>query len=233
MQVGKYRSVLSDAVVSADQWFEGRAPPRPDTNLNYGVPETDNDTEMKSYDACCPCEMSKSQLSDVHIEMGMEFQDRNGKDRTLTVNRAVHTVHPQDPKRRTYIDTDTYTRSTNKLQHFYGGVAVHLQNPTGKRKAMSAAPVQPSTVNGMPVETAYNESTPTPSLNANTVPAKSSTVDVLSNYPNVVQFTLDTMQSVPAGVPTTNTQQTGAELAITANKAFAASVNRFMPPKKP
>jgi len=169
-------------------------------------------------------------IKDVHVETGMKFQDRNGKDRKLTVKKNVHEVHPTDPDRYTYIDTATYTRTSNKLQYYYGGVSSYLQPPTGKRKAVSVESVAPSNVNGMLTETAYNELTPTPTINVNTATAKSNTIDVLSNYPNIVQFTLDTMQTTPPGVPDTDQSLTGAELAKKANAAYSASVSRFMPP---
>jgi hypothetical protein len=226
--IGTYRSVLDPRCVQDDEWFEGRAPPPPDVDLDLGPSYADRDVDMQSYDACCPCNTT---IKDPLVELGMKFQNRNGKDKTLTVNRAIHTVHPQEPKRQTYIESTEYSRTTNKLQRYYSGVVTHVMSTQGKRKAMTSDPVRPSFVYNTPIATAHNEITPLPSVNVNTTAAKDTSPDVLSNYPNVVQFTLDTMKSTPAGVPESNTGQSGAELAKAANTAFADSVTRFMPPK--
>lgn len=221
----QYRSVLSGSIKSADKWFEGRGPPQPDSDLSF--PGRSRGTfAPSSYDANCFCELKSE---DVHIEHPMYYQHRNGKDHRLTTKDNVQTVHPQDPRRTDFILPTNYSRTTNKLQHYYRGVSCRVENLNGKRK-VSSDPVMPSNVLSASVANAYNEDTPLPIVNVDVYANRNMTPDVLSNYPQIVQFTLDTMKSNPAGVPDSGVGVPGINLAQTANQSYQQSVSRFMPP---
>ena len=218
-----YRTVLNAKTKRDDQYFDGRPPPGTDSGLVF--PARDGDVYLPSaYDIKQP---TKSQKLDIHVELPMSFQNRNGKDKRLTTMASVHTVNPRDPKRTDFLTPSEYTRQSNKLQHFSSGVACRVENINGKRK-VRAAPVRPSNVMSVSVNNAYNEPTPTPNTDADTVTIKDTMPDTLSNYPQLVQFTLDTMQSTPAGVPDSGVGESGFALATSANASYAASVGRFM-----
>ena len=218
-----YPSVLNARVKRDDLWFEGRVPPPSQMVYTHHAPG-DDDTKMDSYDANCFCNLT---TKDVHVERPATFQHRNGKDHRLTTKAIVQTVNPQDPRREDYILPQTYDRVSNKLQVYYSGVANRVENITGKRKAVST-PVQPSNVYTQSINTAYNEPTPVPSVNSNVSAARDTMPDVLTNYPQIVEFTLDTMKSTPAGVPNVP-QPATVDLVRSANAGYARSVNRFLP----
>jgi len=218
------RSVLTATVKRADQYFEGRPPARDEESLSLPGRSWGTYTP-RSYDTGCFCDLESK---DVHIERPMYFQDRNGKDRKLTTKSDIHTVNPQDPKRTDFILPANYSRSTNKLQHYSSGVASRVENVNGKRKIVSD-PVRPSDVLGASVSTSYNEDTPMPSVNVNVYANRNMTPDVLSNYPQVVQFTLDTMKGNPPGVSDSGVGVSGIKLTQTANESYGKSVGRFMP----
>jgi hypothetical protein len=219
-----YRSVLDSKIVADDKWAAGHPPMQTEivTSLD-GL----NDITMSRYDMCD--EDMNREITDVHVEHGMVYQNRNGKDKRLTVRSAVHTVNPRAPSRYTMVEAGQYTRQLNKLQHYSAGVANRLETITGKRKAM---PVEPSNVQSIPTSIAHNDPVPVAASDVNLVAAKDSLPDVLSNYPEVVEFTLDTMKSVPAGVPDSGTGPSAVSLTKTANARYAQSVTRLMPPQQ-
>jgi hypothetical protein len=218
-----YRSVLHPIVQRDDVWMEGYNPSFVESGFVQGQYNQDPVVSIAPYDVC-PC---KFENDDVHIEKHRSsFMHRNSKDTSLTVSPSVFDVNPQDPKRQTYIESDEYTRYTSKLQHFYHGVQNRMETLNGKRKATA---VVPSSVSGTPAEVSYNESDPLRSVNINVQPGPNRNLDVLSNYPQIVQFTLDTMKSTPAGVPGSGTGPTGGQLTQQANDSYTNSVNRYMP----
>lgn len=206
-----------------DKWTEGRAPPDVETDFYEGTYKKDTDYVMASYDVCA-CEFENA---DVHIEKRPKsvYMHRNGKDHSLTTSQAVQKVDQWDPTRSTYITPETYSRSTNKLQHFWHGVENRMENLNGKRKYVSK-PVRPSTVNGLTVERLYDTKNPVDSVSANLPPSSDRRLDTLTNYPNIVQFTLDTMKSVPAAVQDFKPVP-GKDLAKAANRQYEKSSTRF------
>lgn len=206
-----------------DKWMEGRSPPPTEVGFYEGTYSKDPDYVIPSYDVCA-CEFENA---DVHIEKRPKsvFMHRNGKDHSLTTQKRVQEVNQWDPMRSTYITPETYSRSTNKLQHYWHGVANRVENMNGKRKYVSN-PVRPSTVNGQSVERMYDVKNPIDSVKANLPPSNDRSLDALTNYPNIVQFTLDTMKSTPAAVQD-STPVSGADLAKAANRQYEKSVMRF------
>jgi hypothetical protein len=190
----------------------------------YGQYPTDPGHDVHSYRFLS----SGFENTDVHIERRRGWVHRNGKDYSLTVKPEVFQVNPQDPVRTDFIPADDYARQTNKLQHYWRGVANRVESLTGKRKAV----VPPAEINNTIIETNFNDTNPLQNVSVNiTHTGKGRSLDALSNYPNVVEFTLDTMKSVPAGVPSM-TPMTGVELTQKANQSYQNSVNRFNPPEK-
>jgi len=220
-----YRSVLHPVIQRDDIWMEGFNPSNVESGFWEGGYDRDPVTSVPPYDVC-PCNFEDR---DVHIETKMpRFMHRNSKDTALTVRPSIFTVNPQDPRRQTYILPEDYSRYTNKLQHFYYGVQNRMENISKKRKAHNA-PVKPANVRGHPTEISHTETDPLYSVNSNVQPGPSRDLDTLSNYPQIVQFTLDTMKGVPAGVADSGTGPTGAELVEDANQMYTNSVNRYMP----
>ncbi len=206
-----------------DKWTEGRSPPSTETDFYEGTYSKDPDYVMASYDVC-PCDFENA---DVHIEKRPQSVSvhRNGKDHSLTITKQAQEVNQWDPARSTYITPETYSRSTNKLQHYWHGVSNRMENLNGKRKYVSV-PVNPSSVNGMKVERMFDTKNPIDSVAANMTPSASRTLDTLTNYPNIVQFTLDTMKSVPAAVQDFKPVP-GKDLAKAANRQYEKSTTRF------
>jgi len=219
----QFRHVDTNPIIRHDdKWAEGRAPPPTETDFYEGTYNKDPDAVMASYDVC-PCEFESA---DVHIEKkpSSVFAHRNSKDQRLTTDRNVHLVNQWDPVRSTYITPETYSRSTNKLQHYWHGVSNRIENLNGKRKYVST-PVNPSSVNGMKVERMLDVKNPIDSVAANLPPGTDRSLDAIGNYPNIVQFTLDTMKSVPAAVPDQKAVP-GKDLAKAANRQYEKSTSR-------
>lgn len=220
----QFRHVDTNPIIRHDdKWMEGRAPPPTEMNFYEGTYSKDPDYIVPSYDVC-PCEFENA---DVHIEKRPTsvFMNRNGKDRSLTTQECVQKANQWDPMRSTYITPETYSRSTNKLQHYWHGVTNRVENLNGKRKYISN-PVRPSTVNGESVERMFDVKNPIDSVNANLPPSTDRRLDALTNYPNIVQFTLDTMTSVPAAVDDSKAIP-GKDLAKAANRQYEKSITRF------